>query len=72
MTGINQLAALLVNAIGRAQKEEKKKTQNNRAVSTNSIAGSDKPRAKWISSEELAEAFTSRKMLSLQEERTLR
>ena len=54
MTGINQLAALLVNAIGRAQKKEKKKTQNNRAVSTNSIAGSDKPRAKWISSEELA------------------
>jgi hypothetical protein len=54
MSGVNQLAALLVNAIGRAQKKRKRKTHSNLTASTNSVAGSDKPRAKWISSEELA------------------
>ena len=54
MSGINQLAALLVNAIGRAQKSKRRNTQNNQPVFTNSVAGSDKPRAKWISSEEMA------------------
>jgi hypothetical protein len=54
MSGVNQLAALLINAIGRAKKNGKRKTHSNFTVSTNSVAGSDKPRAKWISSEELA------------------
>lgn len=54
MSGINQLAALLVNAIGREQKSKRRNTQNNQPVFTNSAAGSDKPRAKWISSEEMA------------------
>ena len=54
MTGINQLAALLVNAIGRAQKKEKKKSQGNQVTSASNLAGSDKPRAKWITTEEQA------------------
>ena len=53
MSGINQLAALLINAIGRAQRKEKKKTHSNQTVSTSNVTGSDKPRAKWISSEEM-------------------
>jgi hypothetical protein len=55
MSGVNQLAALLVNAIGRAQKKKRRETHGNRTTSTNSAAGSDKPRAKWITSEEMAE-----------------
>ena len=54
MTGINQLAALLVNAIGRAQKKEKKKSQGNQVTSASNLTGSDKPRAKWITTEEQA------------------
>ena len=53
MSGIDQLAALLVNAIGRAQKKERE-THGNRTFSTNSVGGPDKPCAKWITSEELA------------------
>ena len=52
MTGINQLAALLVNAIKRAQKKEKKKSQGNQVTSASNLTGSNKPRAKWITTEE--------------------
>jgi hypothetical protein len=61
MSGINQLAALLVNAIGRAQKKERRRIESNQTASTKSAAGSDKPRAKWISSEEMAKLVGSGK-----------
>ena len=61
MSGINQLATLLLNAIGRAQKETKKKARSNKTDSTVNPAGSDKPRAKWITPEEQAALMTAGK-----------
>jgi hypothetical protein len=58
MSGINQLAALLVNAIGKVERSKGKNAQH---VPTSSVAGSDKPRAKWISSEEMTKLVAAGK-----------
>ena len=55
MSGVNQLAALLVNAIGKVQKKKRRETHSNQTTSTNSVAGSDKLYTKWITSEEMVE-----------------
>ena len=62
MSGINQLATLLISALGKAQKEEKKKkARNNKTGPTVNFAGSDKPRAKWTTAEERATLMTEGK-----------